>query len=158
FLGRRHGAAGVSRPVAIKVIHPHLAEEELVVRMFIDEARISSHISHSNVVYIETFGEHQGVYYMAMEYVDGCSLEQVLKTLSIRGHLLAPEIAVYIAIEAASGLHAAHETTGEDGAPLGIVHRDVSPSNILLTRDGRVKVIDFGIAKARGRLSATSTG
>jgi serine/threonine-protein kinase len=158
FLGRRHGAAGVSRPVAIKVIHPHLAEEDLIVRMFIDEARISSHISHGNVVYIENFGEHQGVYYMVMEYVDGCSLEQVLKTLSMRGHRIAPEVAVHVALEAAAGLHAAHETAGDDGAPLGIVHRDVSPSNILLTRDGRVKVIDFGIAKARGRLGATSTG
>src|SRR5215813_9201110 len=77
FLAQRHGAAGVSRPVAIKVIHPHLAQDQTIVRMFIDEARISSHIRHSNVVYIEEFGEHDGIYYIVMEYVDGCSLLQV---------------------------------------------------------------------------------
>ena len=158
FLAHRHGAAGVSRPVAIKVIHPHLAQNELIVRMFIDEARISSHITHSNVVYVEKFGEHDGVYYIVMEYVDGCSLHQLLRACVAEGRKLSPAIAVHLAIEAAAGLHAAHETTGEDGAPLGIVHRDVSPSNVLLTRDGRVKRIDFGIAKARGRLGATRSG
>jgi eukaryotic-like serine/threonine-protein kinase len=158
FLGRRHGAAGVSKPVAIKVIHPHLAEDEHIVNMFIDEARISSQISHSNVVYIETFGEHDGVYYIVMEYVDGCSLQQVLKMLAQRREQLAPAMAVRLVLEAAAGLHAAHETAGEDRAPLGIVHRDVSPSNVLLARDGRVKVIDFGIAKARNRLGETRAG
>jgi eukaryotic-like serine/threonine-protein kinase len=158
FLAQRHGAAGVSRPVVIKVIHPHLAENEQIVRMFIDEARISSHIRHSNVVYVEEFGEHDGVYYIVMEYVDGCSLQQLLHACVAGGRKLSPAIAVHIAIEVAAGLHAAHETRGEDGEPLGIVHRDVSPSNVLLTRDGRVKVIDFGIAKARGRLGATRSG
>jgi len=158
FLGRRHGAAGVSRPIVIKVIHPHLAEDEQIVKMFIDEARISSQISHGNVVYIEKFGEHAGAYYMAMEYVDGCSLEQLLRTLFRRQETLAPEIAAHLVMEAAAGLHAAHETVGDDGAVLGIVHRDVSPSNILLTRDGGLKVIDFGIAKARNRLGETRGG
>jgi serine/threonine-protein kinase len=158
FLAQRHGAAGVSRPVVIKVIHPHLAEDEQIVRMFIDEARISSHIRHSNVVYVEKFGEHDGIYYIVMEYVDGCSLLQVIRTCAAEGRKLSGAIAVHLAIEIAAGLHAAHETTGEDGAPLGIVHRDVSPSNVLLTRDGRVKVIDFGIAKAHGRLGATRSG
>jgi serine/threonine-protein kinase len=158
FLAQRHGAAGVSRPVVIKVIHPHLAENEMVVRMFIDEARISSHIRHSNVVYVEEFGEHDDVYYIVMEYVDGCSLHQLLYACVVGRYKLSPAIAVHIAIEVAAGLHAAHETCGEDGEPLGIVHRDVSPSNVLLTRDGRVKVIDFGIAKARGRLGETRSG
>jgi eukaryotic-like serine/threonine-protein kinase len=158
FLAQRHGAAGVSRPVVIKVIHPHLAENELMVQMFIDEARISSHIRHSNVVYVEEFGEHDGVYYMAMEYVDGCSLQQLLHACRAERRKLRAAVAVHIAIEVAAGLHAAHETLGSDGAPLGIVHRDVSPSNVLVTRDGRVKVIDFGIAKAHGRLSATRSG
>ncbi|MBL0217791.1 MAG: protein kinase [Myxococcales bacterium] len=158
FLGRRHGAAGVSRPVVIKVIHPHLAEDELIVRMFIDEAQISSHISHKNVVYVERFGEHDGVYFIVMEFVDGCSVDQLLRTMNRRGELLSPEVAVHIVIETASGLHAAHETLGTDGQPLNIVHRDVSPSNILLTRDGNIKVIDFGIAKARNRLNTTQDG
>jgi serine/threonine protein kinase len=158
FLGRRHGAAGVTRHVAIKVIHPHLAEDELIVKMFIDEARISSHISHSNVVYLEKFGEQNGVYYIVMEYVEGCSLEQLLKVLVRRGEELSPEAAVHVALEVAAGLHAAHETTDEGGAALGIVHRDVSPSNVLLARDGRIKVIDFGIAKARNRLGQTRSG
>lgn len=155
FVGRRHGAAGVSRPVVIKVIHPHLAEDDLLVRMFIDEARISSQISHPNVVYAETFGEYKGTYYLVLEYVDGCSAGQLLSLLSREGESLPPEIAVHIAIETAAGLHAAHETLGEDGTPLGIIHRDVSPSNILLTRDGGIKVIDFGIAKARNRIGIT---
>jgi serine/threonine-protein kinase len=142
----------------IKVIHPHLAEDELIVKMFIDEARISSHITLGNVVYVEKFGEHDGVYFMAMEYVDGCSLEQLLRTLSRRNELLEPELAAYLVLEAAAGLHAAHETVGDDGSLLGIVHRDVSPSNILLTRDGGLKLIDFGIAKARNRLGATRDG
>jgi serine/threonine protein kinase len=158
FLAERHGAAGVSRPAVIKVIHPHLAEDDQIVRMFIDEARISSHIRNSNVVYIEKFGEHEGLYYMVMEYVDGCSLLQVIRACAAEGRKLSAAIAVHLAIETAAGLHAAHETAGEDGRPLGIVHRDVSPSNVLLTRDGRVKVIDFGIAKAHGRLGATRSG
>jgi eukaryotic-like serine/threonine-protein kinase len=158
FLGRRHGAAGVSRQVVIKVIHPHLAEDELIVRMFIDEARISSQITHSNVVYVEKFGEHDGIYYIVMEYVDGCSLDQVLRTFNRLKEKLDPDIAVHLALETAAGLHAAHETADDEGALLGVVHRDVSPSNILLTRGGRIKVIDFGIAKARGRLGATRSG
>jgi serine/threonine protein kinase len=158
FFARRHSAAGVSREVVIKVIHPHLAESDLIVRMFIDEARISSRIRHSNVVSVETFGEHDGVFYIVMEYVDGCSLEQLLRTLSRRKEQLSPEVACHIAMEIAAGLHAAHETVDDDGAPLGIVHRDISPSNVLVTRDGRIKVIDFGIAKARNRLSDTRTG
>ena len=117
----------------IKVIHPHLAEDEAIVRMFIDEARISSHISHSNVVYVEKFGEHDGVYYIVMEYVDGVSLQQLLRALAAEGRKLSAAVAVHLAIEIAAGLHAAHETTGQDGAPLGIVHRDVSPPT--LSRD-----------------------
>ena len=158
FFGRRHSAAGVSRDVVIKVIHPHLADNDLVVRMFIDEARISAQIRHSNVVSVETFGEHEGVFYIVMEHVDGCSLEQLLRTLSRRHEQLEPEVACHLAMEIAAGLHAAHETVGDDGTPLGIVHRDISPSNVLITRDGRVKVIDFGIAKARNRLGETRAG
>ena len=158
FFARRHSAAGVSRQVVIKVIHPHLAESDLIVRMFIDEARISSRIRHSNVVSVETFGEHDGVFYIVMEYVDGCSLEQLLRTLSRRKDQLSPEVACHIAMEIAAGLHAAHETVDDDGTSLGIVHRDISPSNVLVTRDGRIKVIDFGIAKARNRLAETRTG
>src|SRR5262245_41259877 len=155
---QRHGAAGVLRPVVIKVIHPHLAEDEHMVRMFIDEARISSHIRHSNVVYVENFGEQDGVYYMVMEYVDGCSLLQLVRACAADQRKLSAPVAVHLAIEVAAGLHAAHETLGEDGEPLGIVHRDVSPANVLLGRDGRVKVIDFGIAKAHGRLGITRSG
>jgi serine/threonine-protein kinase len=158
FLGRRHGAAGVSRLVVIKVIHPHLADEERMTKMFIDEARISSRISHSNVVYVEQFGEHERVYYMVMEYVDGCSVEQLLKALVEKDKRIDAALAVHLVIEAAAGLHAAHETRDEDGTLLGIVHRDISPSNILLGRDGRIKVIDFGIAKASGRLGETGSG
>src|SRR5690242_6035947 len=94
---------------------------------------------------------------MVMEYVVGCALLQVIRTCAAEGRKLPAAIAVHIAIEVAAGLHAAHETT-DDGAPLGVVHRDVSPSKVLLTRDGRLKVIDFGSAKAYGRLGETRSG
>jgi serine/threonine-protein kinase len=158
YLGRRHGAAGVSRLCAIKVIHPHLAEDEFIVKMFIDEARISSHIRHSNVVYIEKFGQLDGLYYIVLEYVEGCSLESLMRAVGAGQVKLEPAVAVHIAVEVAEGLHAAHETTDDAGHPLHIVHRDVSHSNVLIARDGRIKVIDFGIAKARGRHAQTRSG
>jgi serine/threonine protein kinase len=158
YLGRRTGAAGFARHVAIKVVHAHLAENRAFVRMFLDEAFLSARITHPNVVHVEELGESEGAYFLVMEYVHGAALSQLLKALSARGRRLTPELAVWIAIQIADGLHAAHELCGDDGQPLQVVHRDVSPQNVLVSYAGHVKVIDFGIAKARSRAKETATG
>lgn len=157
YLGRRVGAVprhGFSRPVAIKVIHDHLAQNKRFARMFIDEAKLSARIDDPNVVRVQEFGEADGRYYLVMEYVQGCSLAQVLQVVK----KLSVDHAVAIAMQLCAGLHGAHEATDEDGVPLGIVHRDVSPHNVLVSFKGFVRIIDFGIAKARLVGGQTKTG
>lgn len=151
FLATRRGAAGFTQQVAIKVIHPHLAKDPEFRRMFIDEAMLSAKLSHPNIVHVEELGEAEGTYYFVMEYVHGASLGAVLRRMRRASRSLSPELAVWIAAKIATGLHAAHEATNERGEWLGVVHRDLSPDNVLLTTTGHVKLIDFGIAKARGR-------
>jgi serine/threonine-protein kinase len=158
YLARRHGAAGFSRLVALKVVHPHLVEQSTFVDMFVDEARICAQISHPNVVHVEEFGETDGLHYLVMEYIDGCSVADLLRLFRREGRQLEPELAARLIMQVAAGLHAAHETLDQEGAALEIVHRDISPSNILLSVDGNAKLIDFGIAKARNRLSQTEAG
>ena len=158
YLARRTGVAGFARHVAIKVVHPHLAKQNgSFVRMFLDEALLCARIHHPNVVHVEELGEADGVYFLVMEYVHGAALSQFMKALAERKRRLTPELAVSIAIQVADGLHAAHELRGEDGHSLGVVHRDVSPHNVLLSYAGHVKVIDFGIAKARSHVNETQT-
>lgn len=157
YLGRPVDAPDAP-PVAIKVIHEHLSEDWQFVRMFVDEALISVRLRHPNVVRVDELGEHQNVYYLVMEYVHGCSLAQLLTAMARQGRRMRPEIAVWVAQQVAAGLHAAHEMTGHDGAVLGVIHRDVSPQNVLLSVDGEVKLLDFGIAKARGRAERTEAG
>src|SRR5687768_5553491 len=132
YLGRRVGAAGFERPVAIKVVHPHLAEDEDFTRMFVDEAKLAARIVDPHVVHVEELGEAQGTYFLVMEYVHGCTLIDLLRALGARNRQLSPDMAAWIAMQVADGLHAAHETRGEDGAPLGVVHRDVSPQNVMI--------------------------
>jgi eukaryotic-like serine/threonine-protein kinase len=158
YLAHRTGPAGFARPVALKVIHPHLSQDAQFVRMFLDEALLCARIRHPNVVHVEELGQHAGAYYLAMEYVEGCSLEDVLDRLGSEGELMDPRIAVSIASAVLEGLHATHSLTGDHGEALEVVHRDVSPSNILIDRTGHVTLIDFGIAKARGRAVETSAG
>jgi serine/threonine-protein kinase len=158
YLARRHGVAGFARLVALKMVHPHLVEQSSFVEMFVDEARICSRISHPNVVHVEDFGVIDDVHYLAMEYLDGCSVNELLVLLQREGRRLEPELAARIIMQIASGLHAAHETRDDDGQLLDVIHRDISPSNILLSSDGNAKLIDFGIAKARNRLAETEAG
>jgi eukaryotic-like serine/threonine-protein kinase len=158
YLARRHGAAGFSRLVALKVVHPHLVELPAVIEMFVDEARICSQISHPHVVHVEEFGVIDGVHYLVMEYLDGCSISDLLQVFQRQGRMLDPELAARVILEVAGGLHAAHETRDAEGRLLDIVHRDISPSNVLLSTDGNAKLIDFGIAKARNRISETEAG
>jgi len=158
YLARRHGAAGFARLVALKMIHPHLVEQPNFIEMFVDEARICSRISHPNVVHVEEFGVIDGVHYLVMEYLDGCSVNEMLVLHQRERRRLDPELAARVIMQVAGGLHAAHETRDHDGQPLDVIHRDISPSNVLLSSDGNAKLIDFGIAKARNRLSETEAG
>lgn len=156
YLGRRAGPRGFTRPVAIKVIHDHLASSERFRRMFEAEAKLAARIDDPHVVRVEELGEEEGRYFLVMEYVHGVSLAQALAVLKGRGGIPI-EIAVAIGMQIAAGLHGAHEATDEDGRPLNIVHRDVSPHNIVVSYRGHVRLIDFGIAKARQQ-GETQTG
>ncbi len=158
FLARRVGAAGFARSVALKVVQPELARDPHFVRMFIDEAKLAARIQHPNVVHVEELGERDGFYFLAMEYVHGVSLAELLRELHSQKRRLAPAVATYIATQVADALHAAHETRSDKGRRLEVVHRDVSPQNILISSNGHVKLIDFGIAKALGRQSRTNVG
>jgi serine/threonine protein kinase len=156
--GRLVGAAGFSRTVAIKRLHPHLADEPEFLSTLIDEARLAARIHHPNVVPTLDVESAEGELLVVMEYVRGESLARLLRAESARGRRLPLSIASAIVIGALHGLHAAHEATSDRGAPLGIVHRDVSPHNILVGVDGMARLIDFGVAKAAGRLQTTAAG
>ncbi len=158
YLGQRSGPAGFKRHVAIKVLKNHLANNRKFIEMFIDEARIAARIAHPNVVHIEELGERDGRYFLVMEYVHGSALSEMLMALAQSGRRLKPKTAVALMMRSAAGLHAAHETRDDSGQLLDVIHRDVSPQNILLGARGQVKIIDFGIAKARNRLHVTDAG
>ncbi len=153
--GRFLGPAGFARTVAIKRLHPQLAKEAEFVTMLADEARLASRIHHPNVVQTLDVVENEKGLFVVMEYVHGESLSRLLKAAA--GTAPAP-IVVAIMIGALRGLHAAHEARGESGEPLGIIHRDVSPQNILVGADGQARVLDFGVAKATVRLTTTREG
>jgi serine/threonine-protein kinase len=146
------------RLVAVKAMLPELADEPEFVTMFIDEVRLVRAIKHPNVVKIYDVGEHEGVMWMSMEWVEGESLHTVIAEAGKR-RAIPPEMAVQIIAEAAAGLHAAHELRDEKGELRGVVHRDISPHNILIGTNGAIKLVDFGVAKAVGRVSeATRAG
>ncbi|MBK7862146.1 MAG: serine/threonine protein kinase [Archangiaceae bacterium] len=142
------GPGGFSRAVVVKRILPHLAADPQFVKMFEREARLSSRLSHANIVQVFEFGESGGEPYLAMEYVPGRDLTQVLRACGDSGRVPPPGLGAYVALEVARALSYAHALRGDDGAPLHLVHRDISPSNVLLGADGSVKLLDFGIAKA----------
>jgi len=146
------------RLVAIKAILSELADDPEFGRMFLDEGRLAGSIRHPNVVDVYEVGEEDGVTFMSMEWVEGDSLHTVIAEAGKRKPI-PPEMAVRIVADAAAGLHAAHEAKSSDGRALGVVHRDVSPHNILIGTDGSIKLVDFGVAKALGRLNdVTSAG
>jgi serine/threonine-protein kinase len=158
YLGRATGRAGFEKLVAVKVIHPHLAAEPEFVEMFLDEARIAARLHHPHVVEIHDLGDADGVFFMVMEYVEGETLASLLRQLRKQGERLPLSAVLQVVADACEGLAAAHDLTHVDGRPMHVVHRDVSPHNLLVSMDGRVKVVDFGIAKATGRRSSTRTG
>jgi len=153
WIGRQLGELGFSRIVAIKTILPELAEEASFRRMFLEEARIASRIRHTHIVEVLDLGEEGSIVFQVMTLVEGDSVAGLLKRIKRRGRKggLPAHIALRIVSDALAGLHAAHELVDVDGVPLGLVHRDVSPQNILVGSDGVSKLSDFGIAKVLGR-------
>ncbi|MGB5350296.1 MAG: protein kinase, partial [Polyangiales bacterium] len=162
YLARVDGAPGFEKLVALKRIHRHLAKEKRYVDMFLDEARIASRITHPNVCSVFDFGQADGEYYIAMEYLVGESLSRlcgkVARNPAQRRHPLLPIRMARVIADACEGLHAAHELKDANGELLHVVHRDISPSNLFVTFDGSVQVVDFGIASARHRIHHTATG
>ncbi|NUP06857.1 MAG: protein kinase [Polyangiaceae bacterium] len=156
--GRLLGPVGFSRTVAIKRLHPHLAKDEEFVAMFADEARLIGRIQHPNVVSVLDVVSTAGELFLVMDYVQGETLVRLLKVASSRGVKVPPAIASAILVDTLRGLHAAHEATAENGDCLGIIHRDVTPHNIMVRRDGTSVVVDFGVAKAQGRFHTTEEG
>ena len=148
YLARRAGPHGFQKVVAVKRILPQLAQDSDFVAMFIDEARVCARLAHPNIVQVFDFGEHDGELYMAMEYVDGTTAARLVRAAAARGEDVPLEAALYIALSVLRGLDYAHNARDDDGRPLDLVHRDVSPGNVLIDRSGAVKLTDFGIARA----------
>jgi serine/threonine protein kinase/predicted ATPase len=148
FLARSYGAEGLHKTLVIKRILSEFSQNERFIEMFIAEAKIAVQLNHPNIVQIYDFGKVDEDFYLAMEYVDGLDLAQVLEACAKARRPLSIGEAIYVAAEVAKGLHYAHNRLGEYGEPLAIVHRDISPQNILISADGTVKIVDFGIAKA----------
>jgi len=158
YLARLRGPERFEKLLVVKLIHEHLATEDEFIQMFLDEARITAMIQHPNVATVHEMGKEEETYYLAIEYIHGQNLRDVLRSAVRSPNVLHWSHAVQIVSEAAAGLHAAHGLVGSDGKPLGVVHRDVSPANILVSYGGDTKVIDFGIAYAAERLTQTRTG
>jgi len=156
--GRLLGPVGFSRTVAIKRLHAQFARDPEFVSMFLDEARLAARIRHPNVVPTLDVVATEGELFLVMEYVPGESLARLVRTAAQLGQIVPPRIVMAIMCGVLRGLHAAHEATNERGEALGIVHRDVSPQNILVGIDGQARVLDFGVAKAAGRLQTTRDG
>lgn len=158
FLGRLASAPGFERQVAIKKLHPHLERQKEFVEMFLDEARIVARIHHPNVVQTLEFGADANGHFLVMDYVEGPTLAKMLAKAAAVGDRIPAPIAVRIALDALAGLQAAHELRDEQGRLMGVVHRDVSPQNILISVDGIARITDFGVARASERLAVTRTG
>lgn len=158
LLGRTDGIEGFERHVVLKRIKAEHAKDQRFISMFLDEARVAANLHHQNIVQVYDIGENHGEYFFAMEYIHGEDLRRVLSAVSKSGKHMPLGHVCAILSAAAAGLHHAHERRGSDKKPMNIVHRDVSPSNILIGFDGSVKVVDFGIAKAAMRQVETHSG
>jgi serine/threonine protein kinase len=158
FRAEALGLQGFKKQVAIKRVLAHLAAKETFIKMFLDEARLSARLSHSNVVQVFDIGVGDGTYFIVMEFVDGANLRGIIDTLKNANRPFPCEEAVFLAIELCKGLMYAHHVTDENGQPLHIVHRDMSPPNVLITKHGEVKIVDFGLAKANTQLEKSEPG
>src|SRR4051812_45557952 len=158
YLARTAGSQGFEKLVVIKRILPHLVEDEEFLAMFFDEAKIAARLNHPNLVQIFDLGEANHSHYLAMEYVPGDDLRRVDVTSRKAQKPIPVGLVCRIIADAAAGLDYAHKAKDTQGKPLGLIHRDVSPQNILVGFDGAVKLIDFGVAKAAGRMQHTASG
>jgi serine/threonine protein kinase len=159
YLARIDGAAGFEKYVVVKCLHDHLADDTEFVRMFLDEARLAAQLDHSNIVQTFELGQHQGRYFMAMEFLAGLSLAMVIRRVAERvdGGKLPLPLILDVIVQTCAGLHYAHERTNS-GQALNVVHRDISPQNLVISFEGVVKLVDFGIARAEQRETKTKAG
>ncbi|MGZ5971234.1 MAG: serine/threonine protein kinase, partial [Polyangiales bacterium] len=158
FVARARSVAGFEKVVALKTIHPRFSEDPEFARLLVEEANITAQLSHRNIVQVIDLGQIDDMHYIAMEYVDGMDLSRLISKMRERSQRCSPRFAAFIVREVCDGLEHAHRKSGSDGKPLKIIHRDVSPPNILISSAGEVKLTDFGIAKAALRASSTEAG
>ncbi|NLE86774.1 MAG: serine/threonine protein kinase [Myxococcales bacterium] len=158
FRAESAGLEGFKKTVAIKRVLPHLSEKKQFIGMFLDEARLSAHLSHSNCVQVFDIGRGDNTYFIVMEYVDGSDLKGIIEHLRETNGVMPLEEACLICVRICEGLAYAHELRDSSGRSLNIVHRDMSPPNVLLTRHGEVKIVDFGLAKANSQLEHSEPG
>lgn len=158
YLAKLVGPERFERAVVVKRILPHLARDEAFRMMFLDEARLAALIHHPNVVMVHELAQTDGELYLVMDYVEGETLAAILKRLAKAGQAIPLHVAVHVLAESCAGLHAAHELVDEQGRTRGIVHRDVSPQNLMVDYHGTVRVLDFGIASAVDRSTSTQSG
>ncbi len=152
----RHGLSGFEKAIVIKKVLPHLAADSEFITRFIDEAKVAIHLQHANVAQVFEVGRAGDEYFLALEYISGSDLRAMMALLASRGQAVPIELALFIAREVANGLAYAHRRTDAGGAHLALVHCDISPPNVMLSFDGEVKIIDFGIARSRRRLTETN--
>lgn len=158
FKGEQASVQGFKKQVAIKRVLPHLAQNRNFIAMFLDEARLGARLNHANIVTVFDIGAADNTFFIVMEFVDGCNLKAIIEHYRQQGKRVGLKEATFITMEAAKGLAFAHDLTDDDGKLLNIVHRDVSPPNLLLSKRGEVKVTDFGLAKATTQLEKTDPG
>lgn len=158
FRGEALSVQGFKKQVAIKRVLPHLAQNKSFITMFLDEARLGARMSHANIVSVFDIGAADNTFFIVMEFIDGCNLKAVIEHFRQAGKRLPVKESIYICMETLRGLSYAHELVGDEGEPLHIVHRDISPPNILLSKRGELKVTDFGLAKATTQLEKTDPG
>src|SRR4051794_11103190 len=159
FRGVAESMRGFKKNIAIKRILPSLTKNKKFVAMFLDEARLSLALQHANIVQVFDIGHSEDTYFIVMEYVDGCDLKALLDWRRRIGRRIPIAHSLYLAIEICKGLSYAHELPNpETGAPMGIVHRDISPPNVLISKQGEIKVVDFGLAKATSQVEITDPG
>jgi serine/threonine protein kinase len=158
FRAESEGLQGFRKQVAIKRVLPHLSSKKKFISMFLDEARLSAQLSHSNCVQVFDIGVGDSAFFIVMEFVDGANLKAIIEHIKKHGRDFPVEAAVYIALEICKGLAYAHELTDANGIPLYIVHRDMSPPNVLITKHGEIKIVDFGLAKANSQLEKSEPG
>src|SRR5271165_5060260 len=158
FRAESEGLQGFRKQVAIKRVLPNLSSKKKFISMFLDEARLSAQLSHSNCVQVFDIGVGDNAFFIVMEFVDGANLKTIVEHIKKTGRDFPVEAAVYIGLELCKGLSYAHELTDNSGVPLHIVHRDMSPPNVLITKNGEVKIVDFGLAKANSQLEKSEPG